>query len=291
MPTDKKKDYTGVEDPSIVKEEILAPSTIETIDRAFFNYVNTDLNIFATTNKGFKKVPVIWVSGERAHHVKENKERRDLTDTFILPAITIERKGIRKDLADKAPVFGDPLSLEQHDGRGGVVTIARRIKQDKTSNFAAADSYRLNKQLNFPRPNKKVVYQTISIPLPVYIYADYVINIQAEYQQQINEIITPFVSIGAALNHFFIKEEGHVYEGFVQQGFTSENNISDPSEEERKYQTQIEFEILGYLIGSDKNEERQKIVYRESVVDIKIGRERVIMGDVPTQTDKGEFRD
>ena len=192
-------------------------------------------------------------------------------------------------MADKSAIFGDPLSAD--DGKGGIVTVARKIKQDKSSNFARADAYRLNKQLNYPRPNSKVVYQTVSIPLPVYIYADYVINIQAEYQQQINEIMTPFVTIGAGLNHFFLRRDGHTYEGFVQEDFSPENNVVNLSEEERKYQTKIQFQVLGYIIGDDKNQDRQKVVYRENMVDVKIGRERVVMGDVPTQTDKGEYRD
>ena len=61
----KKKNYvfTKVENPSRVKEEILMPSTLETVDRSLFEWVDEKLNIFATTNKGWKKVPVVWVSG------------------------------------------------------------------------------------------------------------------------------------------------------------------------------------------------------------------------------------
>ena len=40
------------------------PSTIETIDFAVYDWVNEKLNAFATTNKGFKKVPVVWVAAE-----------------------------------------------------------------------------------------------------------------------------------------------------------------------------------------------------------------------------------
>ena len=42
------------------------PSTLENIDEAVFNFVNEDLNISTRTNKGFKKVPVIWQGSERA---------------------------------------------------------------------------------------------------------------------------------------------------------------------------------------------------------------------------------
>ena len=44
-----KYDYTGVEDPSIIEERIVMPSTLETIDESFFEYVDQNLNIFSTT--------------------------------------------------------------------------------------------------------------------------------------------------------------------------------------------------------------------------------------------------
>ena len=58
------RDYsdTDVEDPSLVNEEIFMPSTLETIDFAVYNWLNDDLNIFATTNKGWKKIPIVWAS-------------------------------------------------------------------------------------------------------------------------------------------------------------------------------------------------------------------------------------
>lgn len=288
MPTSKDNSFANVDDPSVIKEEILLPSTLETIDLAVYDFINDTMNIHSTTNKGFKKVPVLWVSGERAHHVKENKERRDASDVFILPAITIERSGVKKDLSDKSAVWGDPPDAL---GKGGIITVARRIKQDKTANFANAQAKRIHKQINFPRPNNKVVYETISIPLPVYLQVDYSVNIQTEYQQQMNEILTPFATIGAALDHFILRKDGHTYEGFIRGDFTTETNLSNLGEEERKNQTKIQVEILGYIVGDDKNQDRQKVVYRENIVDVKIGRERVILGDSPVHTDKGDYRD
>ena len=45
----------------------LAPSTLEDIDYALYNYVNDQLNIYTDTNKGFEKVPVIYSIPERAY--------------------------------------------------------------------------------------------------------------------------------------------------------------------------------------------------------------------------------
>ena len=81
------------------------------------------------------------------------------------------------------------------------------------------------------------------------------------------------------MNNFFIKKDGHTFEGFVQGEFGLENNISNLGEEERKFETTVNLKILGHLIGSDKNDEQPKITIRESAAELRIIRERVILGD------------
>jgi len=44
----------------------LQPSNLETIDDAMFKWVNEHINVSATSNRGWEKVPVIWTSAERA---------------------------------------------------------------------------------------------------------------------------------------------------------------------------------------------------------------------------------
>ena len=60
-----------------LKELEIQPSTIETIDRALFDYIDEELDIFCSTNKGFKKVPVLWMTAERSHQIKNNQSLRD----------------------------------------------------------------------------------------------------------------------------------------------------------------------------------------------------------------------
>ena len=59
----------------MAKVENILPSTIETIDGAFLEYVE-GLNLFCNTINGFEKVPVIWVLGERAHQIKNNYDTK-----------------------------------------------------------------------------------------------------------------------------------------------------------------------------------------------------------------------
>ena len=193
MPHDKDKDYsyTKVEDPTIIFEKTLAPSTIETIDVAMYRWLDETLNLNVLKGKGWEKVPVIWVGAERVYNVKKNKDFRNSRDgSFNLPVITIERTAIAKDLNKR--IFGNTLPVD--DEQGGSIVVARRINHDKTQNFANADALRKRGQINFPRKNKKVVYQTISTPAPTFIEVSYSVTLRTEYQQQINDFATAEIS-------------------------------------------------------------------------------------------------
>ena len=259
-----------------LKEIEFMPSTIETIDVALYNWLNEELNISCTTNEGFKKVPLIWSMPERAFQVKDNKDLRN-KDVFVLPAISIERSSIVKDPNMKGVAWSH--LPRKNDARGGAITVARRISQEKTSNFANADAKRLYKQKTYPFKNEKVVYETITMPLPTYVVATYKLTINTEYQQQMNEIVSPFFAYTGQINNFFINNEGHRFEGFVDGDVGLENNISNLSEEERSFKTVVTLKILGYLMGSDKNDDQPKVTIRESAAEIRITRERVILGD------------
>lgn len=288
---EKDYDFSDVEDTSILKEDFFLPSTLETIDESLFRFVDERLNIFVRTNKGFEKVPVIWSSAERSFHVKNNTSLRDNDGTFILPAISISRTSMEKSLARKGGVFGNALA--QDDVKGGVVVIGRRINQDKTSNFANADSSHRFGQTNFPSTNKKVVYETATIPIPVYVDVTYDIVIRTEYQQQINTILTKFLNVGNGINYFNLYNNGHTYEGFMEASLSDASTASDPSDDEQYFETNISIKVLGYLLGEEKNDERPKIVYRQNAVEFKLGRERLIVGDQKPwlSKDNSDYRD
>jgi len=268
-----------------LKEIPFQPSTLETIDRAMFEYIDEQLNIHCTTNKGFKKIPFIWVGAERAYQIKHNRELRDANGWLIYPIMTIERVSVEKDVTKRGALYASVPNRQ--DNKGGMMTVARVIKQDKTANFANADSKRLilNEigigQNNFPKKNKKVVYETISVPIPVYLEIGYTLTIKSEYQQQINEAITPIMTSPGGPNYFNIFKDGHQFEAFVESDYSLNNNASALMEDARGYETQISFRVRGYIIGGDKNEERPKIIRRENAVEVKLPREHVMMGDIP----------
>ena len=119
------------------KIETLIPSTIETIDMAVLNLINEGFDLHTQTNSGFKKVPVLWMSPERAVNSK-NKDIRDSVGKLKLPLISVDRTGFNKDPAFKggwqAHVFPDT-----HGPRGykkNQRLISRRIAHAPTRKFA-----------------------------------------------------------------------------------------------------------------------------------------------------------
>lgn len=254
------------------------PSTIENIDLAIYKWLNEELNLFTETNNGFKKVPVIWLLGERAHQIKNDFSLRDTQGTFILPVITLERTGMNKDLNKKGKIWS--AIQENGDERGGVLPIASRIVQDKSTNFARSTNKRKFNQFNYPNQNKKIVYETISIPLPVYVTITYSVEIKTQYQQQMNELITPFITSPGGINRFVTNNNGHNYENFIKGDISYDNNNNKLGEDERLFSTKITIETLGYLIGSDKNQKKPKLSIRQNIVEVKLPRERIIVGDI-----------
>ena len=267
-----------------LKEISLMPSTLETIDLALFKWLSEELDIFATTNKGWKKVPVVWAGSERAHQIKNDKDIRDSSGTLKLPMITVSRESVVKDSNFKGVAWAH--IQPQPDAKGGAITVSRKIGQLKTANFKNAFAHRQFNDYNFPNNKNLTVYNTMTMPTPTYIALMYDIQIRAEYQQQINEILTPFIVKTGQIDNFFIKNEGHKFEGFIQGDFAQGNNVTSMSDNERTYQTSVQAKILGYLLGSGPNEERPKISVRENAVTIVTMRERASLGEDKTEHGK-----
>jgi len=290
--------YTGIENANdVLNEIVMQPSDLETIDYAFYDYINNKMNIYTETNKGWKKVPVIWASPERAFFTKEKKELYDLDGTLIYPIMSIERASVTKNLERKGKYYGAPPFMSGSD-HGGRIVAGRRIVQDKTNNFSIADNRKQfntanrtpGRQLYYPKikKGKKIVVETLYIPQPVYVDINYTLILKTNYQQSMNQMLQPFTTLGGHINSFLIKRNGHQYETFMKE-ITNENNLASYADEERIYLTKINFNVLGHLIGEGKNQKRPKIIRRENAVEVKMPRERVIVSDTQQFDPKSDF--
>ena len=88
-----------------------------------------------------------------------------------------------------------------------------------------------------------------------------------------------------------IENEGHFYEVFINGDLANNSNKANLGMAQRNYETAINIEVLGYLIGEGENQERPKIVARENAVEVKIGRERTVFGDIPDTIKDGFYRE
>jgi len=280
---------------------IVPPSSLETIDAAVVDYVNKSMDLFSTTNKGWKKVPVLWVAPERSFQRKHNKDLRDDDGTLILPLITVARTEILKDPKRKG-TMGVNVPVVR-DKMGNQFTIGKLINQEKTARQMNARSARKKGAVSQPKgghgqknmrvwneKDKTPVFDLISVPLPIYIDIKYTISLRTGYQQQMNELVTPFITRAGQKNDFRVKGEHHSYIAHIDANYTKNNNVSEMNEDERTYETEITMIVNGYLIGDGPNQEQPKVVRRQTTTELTFGREQSVFGDMNDWMEKDQWR-
>jgi len=250
------------------------PSTLETIDQAFLDFVK-ELDIHARTNKGWVPTPVVWTGAERAYQTKKDLRLRDSAGVLILPQMTVRRNGTGKSLTFKGKYFAAVPDV--NDKKGGMhVSWTKRINSKKTSDFERARSLRKTGKLNFKavaplRENEKIVYEHISIPGVVYLSLEYTIVLRTEYQEQMNQILSPFLIKSGNHKYFLIKNAGWKYECFFDDDYGQNDNVENFDEEERMFKSEIKVKVLGYIMGSGENDPKPTKTIRENPVELSIG--------------------
>lgn len=265
----------------------LAPSTIETIDQALFDYFDKELNIFCTTNEGFTKVPVIFGAAERSYQVKENRDLREKSQTLKYPLISVNKTGITQNPQNKGRYGSYVPPFFRSGVRPSSIDIARVVNQDKTKNFANADSIRRSdgganaNYQTFPGENKAVVYNTLSVPMPAFLEITYTVDFMSNFQQQMNEMLAPVITAHATPVVFPIFNEGNRYEAFLEPSYNIEANPAGLNLDERTFRAALNLTVLGHIIGADKNQDSPNVVVNESAAKVRIQRERVVVEAEP----------
>ena len=210
---------------------------------------------------------------------------------MILPLIAIERMSITKDPTRKGMM---PANIRDNpDEQGGSITIARRINSDKTSkqrNAAtkrrwAGDEYEgdgqkptMSSRFKTQKQDGKVVYETITMPMPSRVLIEYKMSVQTDFHTQMNEILQAIHSKLKNHKEFFIKYQGHRFTAFLDD-FTFNNNLATLEEEDRVLRTDMTIKVEGYLIGGGPNDEKPKYARRQNAVHIAIPQEGIVVTD------------
>lgn len=267
-----------------VKYDTLIPSTFETVDMALYEWIDKEVNIFATRNDGWAKVPIMWMTQERAFQIKDDREMRELgTESLKFPMISVERGSVKQSDPNNNPI---PARLYA-GADGTTLTIAKKVKQSKTKNFANANSLRLFNQQTYKYKNQKVVYEYATVPLPLYYDMTYSINLRAEYQQQMNEMMQTFADFNNNINQFYISNSGHSYEAFLETDFGVTNNIGNLGNNENIYESKLSVKVIGYVMGAGQNHKGPLVSRKENFVEVRFPREHVMLGDINEFSDEG----
>lgn len=268
-------------DQDLKADYSLKPSTLEDIDAAIYEFVNDSLNVFCDTNEGFEKVPVIFAGAERAYQIKNQQELRKNGRSLEYPIISIIRTSLTKNPENKGrygvyiPPYFDFYK------KGGAVPIARQVQQGKSRERANATAVRKYGQSTFPFDNEKVVYETLFIPNPTFVELVYQVKMISNYQQQMNQMLAPFLSGFSTPAVFNITYDGNTYEAFVEPDFANESNNAALGTDERVFKSTVTIKVLGHIIGADKNQETPSVAVVESAAEVTIGRERTVTEDKP----------
>ena len=287
-----------MQDNKTTAQKTLVPSSLETIYFALYRWLNETLDLYTDSNQGMRKVPIIWITAERAFQVKNNKELREVdSQAIVYPAMTIERTTVNKTSADERVIPGNifPIKMFKEDIRGGAFKLSRRIVKDKSRNFKNAESKRLFNQKNFKYPEgvKGVppVYETLYIPYPVFLNINYSIKISTQYIQQLNEILQPFQTHTGGINQFLVSHENHTYEAFIEPDYSIESNSTSLGEDEKRFDSEIKIKVLGYVTSKSVNQDTPVVAKREGPVKIRFTRERVMTEDVNEKIKNGFYRE
>jgi hypothetical protein len=274
------------------KEFSIVASSFEDIDLSLYNFVDNTLNLHTTTNKGIEKVPIIWVGSERAFQVKNNRDYRDSVGKLRLPLISIERASVEKDKSFKGNIQAHvPVDKDVREYRQGAFKLVSKLNQEKTRAFQAAEAKKKKGQAHYPHDSKKFVYDEFYIPLPVYVKVMYNVVLRTEYQQQMNDLVMPFIARPGQLNHFVMRDNGKMYEGFIES-YDASNNLNTLGQDERKFETKVSIRVLGYITGDGSvNQETPKVIKKETIVEVKLPRERVMLEDeIPWKKKNNKYR-
>tara|TARA_R110002020_G_scaffold228228_1_gene438952 strand:+ start:602 stop:1450 length:849 start_codon:yes stop_codon:yes gene_type:complete len=279
--------------PKTTPQVALNPSSMETVDFALFNWLNETLDIYTDSNEGRRKVPIIWITAERAFQVKSNKELREIdSESIIYPAMVIQRTSVSKTTSNERVIPGN--IFPQMDHKRGAFPLYRRIVRDKTQNFqnAVAKNYTNDRQETFKLPyeSEKVVYETLYTGYPVFVNMNYTIRIRTQYVQQLNQVLSPFQRFTGGINQFSVKHENHKYEAFIEDDYSITSNSANLGAEEKKFDAEIKIKVLGYITSDGLNQKTPFVVSRESPATIRFTRERVMLNEKNENNDDGFFR-
>ena len=257
--------------------------TIEDVDRALFNLLNSQLPFTYKHKQGTKRAPVIFATGERFAVLRRKEPLRDKSGTLILPLISVMRKGInqspsmgagtnqtvehtiKKRLSPEDPIYqriANKAFLENSDDLASNSSLVDTTGAGQAKN---SDPGRLASRAEKPRkdmPSRRGrimkpklgnnIFEVITMRPPKYFTATYEVTFWTQYTLQMNDMLSALMSLYQSFGQRSFKLEttkGYWFVGYVDESLTPGNNFDDFTDNERLVRYSFDVTVPAYLIG------------------------------------------
>lgn len=261
----------------------LQSCTIEDVDRAVFNLLNTSLPFTYKHKEGTKRAPVIFATGERFAVLRRKEPLRDKAGALILPLVSVMRKSItqastmgagtnqtvehtiKKKLSADDPLYqrlinkhglnnSDDLAsdsaLVKSSGAGLVTgSVDGRIASRRSSSgrsMSSRDGAITGTSFG------KNIFEIITMRPPKYYTAEYEVTFWAQYTMQMNDMLMAMMSLYQSYTQRTFKletEKGYWFVGYVGEGLSSGDNFDDSTDNERLVRYTFDIKVPAYLVG------------------------------------------
>jgi len=259
----------------------IPPVGIEDVDVALFKLFDNEIKLqVGGNNSDFKKVPVIFATGEKWVLLKKKRALRDKNNSLILPLITISRKSVQQDSG--ADIVGRGINQQT-----GEIVIKRRLDKSDRGYQNLINRFLLKNQINVAtNPSlehvdnqlltdrqvgadsqdqavidgawladikKNNIYETIVIPSPQFCSINYEVTMWTQYTQHMNQLLEQIVvsflpqgnswKLNTPKGYWFIAMvEGNSYE--------PDNNFDELGQEERLIKYTFNIKVNAYVFAS-----------------------------------------
>lgn len=262
--------------------EITVPSVgISDVDKALFDLFNEQIPlVVGGEGEESKRVPIVFMAGEKWAMNKRLRALRDKNNALILPLITAVRTTVTQDATQDITGRG----INQQTGE---IVIHRRLdKSDRAyqnlinrlmlkhqRNLAVAAEDADANQLTTLRTQgdlendptvgqgglllpdrQRNIYETIVVPTPQFFTAQYDFTIWAQYNRHMQQILDAIISSQLPQGNCWRIEtpKGYWFIASVEGNqYNAENNVDDYSQEERLIRYKFTVTVPGYVMASN----------------------------------------
>ncbi len=160
-----------------------------------------------------------------------------------------------------------------------VLPIHAELNPEKTADRANADAKRYAGTLNVrKRPTSRPIYNVYSIPVPTFVEVKYEISLISNFQQQMNEMLNPFIKYSSNINGFKLLYNGHGYECTFDESISNASNLADISDTERVVEYNFNITVRGYIHHGDVNDKAPTVIRQETRPEIVFKTELIYTG-------------